>query len=475
MSAADDEKVIRLASRAEPPPPASEHDYGANPDDRPPEFSDDNLALRFTARHGDRLRYVAKWGKWLEWDGTTWRPDETMRSFDLVRAVCRHASAECNKPKAATAIASAKTVAAVEKLAKGDRRHAATVAQWDADPWLLNTPRGVIDLRTGDLLPHEPGRHMTKSTAVVPFGDCPMWLKFLSTITAGDEALIAYLRRTAGYCLTGSIREHTLFFGYGTGRNGKGTFLNTLTGIMGDYAIDSNVETFTAQATSRHLTELARLQGARLVVAQETEEGKRLAMARVKAITGGDPITANFMRQDLFTYHPQFKLFIAGNHKPALGTVDEAIRARFNLIPFTVYIPKEDRDKMLADKLRAEWPGILQWMIDGCLEWQATDLAPPNAVLAATDTYFEAEDTFAQWTAACCNVNPYAGATSSQLFKSWQKWAKEAGEEAGSQKRFAGTMEVRGFVSKKSHGSILYNGIGLRIDPSYHETEDERS
>ena len=170
---------------------------------------------------------------------------------------------------------------------------------------------------------------------------CPRWQRFLDQVTAGDQDLQRFLRRIAGYGLTGSTREHALFFFYGTGANGKGTFLNTLTAILGDYAKVAGMDTFTESHTDRHPTELAMLRGARIVAAQETEEGRRWAESRIKALTGGDPITARFMRQDFFTYTPQFKLLIAGNHKPGLRNIDEAIRRRFHLLPFTVRIPPE--------------------------------------------------------------------------------------------------------------------------------------
>lgn len=476
MSAADDDKVIRLLRGGGGPPPPSEDDYGADPDAVPPAFSDEALALRFATQHADRLRYVALWGKWLIWDGVAWRKDETMHSFDLARHICRSAASECNKPKAATSIASARTVAAVEKLSKADRRHAATVAQWDTDPWLLNTPDGIVDLRSGDLSTHDPKHHMTKSTAITPFGECPLWMQFLATITNNNPQLQAYLQRASGYCLTGSIREHALFFAYGTGANGKGTFLNTITGILGDYAAVSNTETFTAQAGSRHLTELARLHGARLVVAQETEEGKHLAEARIKAITGGDPITANFMRQDHFTYNPQFKLFIAGNHKPNLRHVDQAIRRRFNLIPFDVQIPREERDEQLFDKLSNEWPGILQWMVDGCRDWLAERLAPPDIVRSATEGYFEEEDTFGQWLSECCRISAYSTGEAGALFRSWKAWSTAAGEPPSSQKRFSQALASRGFNPKKgTAGKRLFSGLDLIVPPSHHEVNDEPS
>ena len=197
-----------------------------------------------------------------------------------------------------------------------------------------------------------------------------MFLRFLAEVTAGDCELQSFLQRLFGYSLTGSVREHALAFFYGLGANGKSVLLSTASGLLGDYHTTAPIETFTASGSDRHPTEIAGLRGARLVTAIETEEGRRWAESRIKALTGGDKIPARFMRQDFFEFTPQFKLVIAGNHKPGLRSVDEAIRRRFNLVPFTVTIPTEKRDKELSEKLKPEWSGILQWMIDGCLAWQ---------------------------------------------------------------------------------------------------------
>ena len=315
-------------------------------DARPPEFSDEALALHFAEKHADRLCYVAAWGKWLVWTGKFWRRDDTLLAFDLVRAECRAASALAEKPGIKRDLASAQTVAAVERLAKADRRLAATVDQWDAVPWLLNTPGGTVDLRTGKLRQHRSNEYITKITAVTPRkGRRRRWPVFLRRIMAGDRELIRYLQRVAGYALTGDTREHALFFFHGTGANGKGVFISTLTNIMGDYATTAPIETFIASHNDRHPTDLASLRGARLVNAQEIEQGKAWAESKIKALTGGDKISARFMRQDFFEFYPVFKLFIAGNHKPGLRTVDEAIRRRMNLIPFKVTIPKASATK----------------------------------------------------------------------------------------------------------------------------------
>ena len=204
----------------------------------PPRFSEESLALRFSRLYADELRYVDGWGRWMCWDGMRWREDATLAVFDRCRAICRRASAECGdtKERAAVKIAAAQTVAAIERLARSDRRHAAIVEQWDADPWLLNTPVGTVDLRSGELLSHQREQYLTKTTAAGPLGDCLSFRRFLDRITDSNSELQAFLQRVIGYCLTGSVREHALFFLYGTGSNGKSVFLSTIAGLLGDYA-----------------------------------------------------------------------------------------------------------------------------------------------------------------------------------------------------------------------------------------------
>lgn len=444
----------------------------ATRDDVPAKYSEDNIALAFSHLYADDLRYVHPWSRWLRWDGTRWTMEETLEVFDMARKVCRAAgNAAMNDPdltaKQIDAIRNrmglAGVVAAVERHAKADRRHAATVSQWDADEWALNTPAGVVDLRTGGITAGNRGAHMTKITHASPGGACPTWIKFLETSTNGDHELIRFLQRMCGYSLTGSTREHALFFVYGAGGNGKGTFLNTFQWIIGDYAKAAPADMFTERKNEAHTTELARLMGARLVTAQETEEGKRWAEAKIKMMTGGDTITARFMRQDDFEYVPQFKLVMTGNHKPGLRNVDEAIKRRLHLIPFTVNIPAEQRDKTLGDRLRAEAGGILQWAIEGCLEWQATGLAPPQSVKDATNEYLEQQDVLGLWLDECCVIMPEVSGKAGDLYKSFKKWAESSGEYVLPQKRWAGAMESRGFVSRKS-SSIVYPGVAVKVD-----------
>ena len=266
---------------------------------RPPAFSDEALALLFAERHALDLRFVAAWGKWLSWTGDDHcKFDDTIYAFDLARRICREVAAGCNKAKIATAIASSKTVAAVERLAKADRRLAATVDQWDADPWLLNTPDGVVDLRTDRRRRHDPGDHMTKIAAVGPGGDCPRFLAFLDRITGRNAELQAYLRRAIGYALTGDTREHALFFMHGKGANGKSVLLSTVSGIVGAYQRTAPNRNLHRQQHRSSPDGPRRSPWRPLVTATETEEGRRWVDSKIEQLTGGDTVSARFIRQD---------------------------------------------------------------------------------------------------------------------------------------------------------------------------------
>jgi putative DNA primase/helicase len=429
-----------------------------------PAFSDEALALEFADRYADELRYVASWGRWLRYDGKKWAPDDTLVAFDSARWVCReYADRSSENEKARAAIASASTVAAVERLARSDRQLAATVDQWDAEPFWLNTPAGVVNLRTGATYGHYPEHHLTKMTAVGARGNCPLWHTFLDRITGRNVDLQHYLARMFGYAATGSTKEHALFFCYGNGANGKSVLLNTVANIMGDYAKAAPIETFTASGFERHPTDLAGLRGARLVTAVETEEGRQWAEARIKALTGGDRISARFMRQDFFEFTPQFKLIIAGNHKPGLRSVDEAIRRRFNLVPFSVTIPEADRDPDLSEKLKAEWPGILAWIIGGCREWQEIGLQAPEIVTKATAEYLDQQDSLTAWITEDCQTGSEYSCGAMALFKSWSGWAQATGVYPGNRTTFLDNLRARGFSSEHTRTGTTFSGI--RVTP----------
>ena len=428
--------------------------------------TEDALALAFTRRYHRDWRYVAAWGRWLVWDGQRWRTEDTLAATDLIRSVCRQTAVRADNPKVAAKLASASTVGGVERLARADRRHAATTDEWDADPWLLNTPGGVVDLKTGRKRANDRADRMTKITTATPGGDCPQWMAFLSDITGGDVDLQAYLQRMVGYCLTGVTSAHALFFLYGTGANGKSVFANVIGTIMGDYAATASMDTFVETRGDRHPTDLAGLRGARFVTAIETEQGRRLNESKVKAITGGDKISARFMRQDFFEYTPQFKPVIVGNHKPAIRNIDEAMKRRMHMIPFTVTIPPERRDARLTEKLLAERDGILAWAVAGCLAWQREGLKPPASVVSATEEYFEAEDALGRWLEERCLREPNAKSLTAELFTDWKHWAESSGEFIGSQKRFADLLITRGIEKWRNPSGLRgFKGIGLKSPP----------
>jgi putative DNA primase/helicase len=424
--------------------------------------SDEYLALKFTQEHLDHFRYVSPWNKWLIFNGTVWVEDETRFVFCKVREVCRDvASSGEELERKSISIASASTVAAVEKLSKADERLAAIVDQWDRAPFLLNTPGGTVELESGTLRRHDPDDFLTKCTAVSLGGECPLWHRFIERITGGDSDLASYLARLAGYSATGLTREHAMFFFFGTGANGKSVFLNTVSGVLGSYSKAAPIETFTASSIDRHPTELAMLRGARLVTAIETEEGRQLAEARIKSLTGGDRVSARFMRQNFFEYQPTFKLVLAGNHKPGLRGVDEAIRRRINLVPFGVTIPREERDQSLQDALVNEWPGILRWIVDGCLEYQKIGLSPPRAVEQATNAYLEQQDNIGNWLAECSHADPDGRATVSAIFDSWKRWCSANGVLPGSRNLFMDRLRGRGFEDR--HMNDGRNFFGFRL------------
>lgn len=424
-------------------------------------FSEDDLALKFSERHAQDLRYVAPWSKWFQWTGTHWRHETTLLAFDLARKLCREAASQCNKPSEAKNIARARTVAAVEQLAKSDRAMLATTEQWDSDKLLLNSPGGTIDLKSGDLRPHNRDDYCSKLTAVTPGGNCPMFFEFLNKIFAGNKDLIAYIQKALGYCLTGDIQEHVMFFGYGTGANGKSVLLSTVANVMGSYGKTAHQDTFTTTGGTQHPTDVAGLIAARLVICGEVEQGRRWAEAKIKSLTGGDRISARFMRQDFFEFAPQFKLFITGNHKPGLRNVDEAIRRRLHIVPFTVTIPEGERDKRLLAKLRKEGPGILQWMIQGAVRWHAEGLGKPKAVDDATREYLENEDTLLAWSQDRCDLNPRHETQAARLFASWKAWCEQTGELAGTAKAFGTRLTEHGFEKRHSMIGTMYRGIGL--------------
>jgi putative DNA primase/helicase len=437
----------------------------------PVHMNEDALALEFTRRHRHGLRYVHEWGTWMRWDGMRWARERTLAVWDMAREITRDVGASITNVRARARVQSAATVNAIVALARADRAHARESADFDRNPWLLNTPGGTVDLRTGAMHAHDRADNLTKVTPITPSmdGDTHLWRQCLATWTQGDEALEGFLRRLAGYFLTGSVKEERLPIIHGGGGNGKTKFVETLRAVMGnDYVTGVAMETLIVTSGEQHPTDLADLRGKRLAIATETDEGRRFAEAKVKALTGGDRIRARHMRRDFFEFDPTHKLLVVGNHRPTLRNTDEAMRRRLLLIPFEATISAAHRDRDLSEKLLAERPAILRWMIEGCAEWLANGLQPPPRVLAATEDYFESQDAFGRWRDECLIQNANAITTRRDAFTSWKTWAEARGEFVGNERRLvenlvqAGVDETR--IGKDKTRAWL--GIGIRINPT---------
>jgi len=436
------------------------------------DLTEDRLALLFTERHRTELLYCHEWGKWLRWDRLRWAPERTLKVFDLARALVREISPTVASASRAAKLESAATVAAIVNLARSDRAHARVTEDFDQDIWALNTPAGTVDLRTGAIRPHHPGDGITKVTPEAP-GDpeaATRWRACLRTWTGGDDQLEAFLQRLCGYWTCGSVKDEKLTIVHGPGGNGKTKFIETIRGCLGhDYVTGVVMESLIVTNGEQHPTDIADLRGKRLAIASETEEGRRLAEAKIKNLTGGERLRARYMRRDFFEFDPTHKLVITGNHRPGLRAVDEAIRRRVLLIPFEVVIPESERDLDLADKLAAERPAILAWMIEGCRAWLDRGLDPPARVRAATEDYLAHSDALGRWLEECCVLAKTQTATKAAAYASWKRWAEAAGEFVGSQRRFEDRLRQQVAELDETRAghtrARTWIGVGLAVEP----------
>ena len=480
------------AGLKEPRGPKAATSDGTPRDNAPDEIdlSHDALANDMGARGFDQdARHVATWGKWLFWAGTHWQIDDRLDHLTRTRAYLRDRAEELMgwAERKATALDAKEgegkgdklrgwakdqsrnlrnkiTVASVESLARSNPASVARADAFDENRLLLGTPGGMVDLRTGDLRQAARGDMITKLTACAPAapGSRPeRWLTFLHEIFDGDADLVAFIQRAAGYALTGLTTEHKLLFLYGTGRNGKSVFLNTLTHIWADYARRAAAETFLNSAVEKHSTGLAGLQGARLVAGSELPVGKTWDESVIKDLTGGDRMTARFMRGDFFDFDPQLTLMIAGNNQPSFRGVDEAIRARVVLVPFLVTIPPERRDKGLADKLKAEGPEILRWAIEGAGHWLDKGLNVPAKVAAASTEYMDDEDTLGQFLIDETVTDPAGFVTTTDLHDRFKFWCERQGLHAWTLHTLRKELKSRGFHDARRKYGRGFEGLKL--------------
>lgn len=430
-------------------------------------ITEDHAARIFKERHAGKLLYCHSSSTWYVWTGAAWVQNRVGLAFQWARIICRELG-ESQKPGARVTAGKTSFAAGVERFSQSDSDFAVTSDTWDPDPWMLGTPRGTVDLRTGVLQPANPSDRITKLTAVAPAPNtsCPCWLAFLDQATKSDAGLIRFLQQWCGYSLTGSTREHALVFVYGPGGNGKSVFINVLMGILAEYAKVAAMDTFTASRGDKHPTDMAMLRGARLVTASETSEDRAWDEARIKQLTGGDPVAARFMRQDFFTFVPNFKLTIVGNHQPMLRNVDDAARRRFSMVPF-VHKPKAP-DMGLEEKLRNEWPAILRWMINGCLDWQMNGLSRPESVAEATEAYFAEQDLLGQWLSEKCDLrlgDSNVWDRTTDLFADWSAYARAAGDAPGTMKSFGPAMLRHGLLPHRTNSARGFKGVRLKSPP----------
>jgi len=433
-------------------------------------------AKRMIKLHGRDLRYCHPWKKWLVWNGQRWVKDNTAAVFtkakDVIMRIYAEATQEQNEKRrkalAKHAIRSeAETrIKAMISLATSEPGIPVLPEELDSDKWALNCKNGTIDLKTGELRPHRRDDMLTQLAPVEydPKAECPRWLQFLDEIMDGNQNLISFLQRAAGYSLTGETREHVLFILFGSGQNGKSTFLNTLLEMLGDYGSQAAPDMLMSKKNNRHPTELADLFGKRFVVSIETEEGRRLAESLIKQLTGGDRIKARRMREDFWEFWPTHKIWLATNHRPQVRGTDHAIWSRLKLIPFNVQFPDGDprQDKTLQDKLKKELPGILRWCVEGCLAWQQEGLGIPKEVEKATEEYRKEMDILTDFFTDCCVIDKGVKVKAKELYTAYCKWCKENSEQELSQRAFGMRLSERGFTRGVSNSVRWWYGIRLK-------------
>ena len=423
------------------------------------------LARLFEGRHANALLFETTSGRWHEWNGDAAKWCDTDGAAYRARLLCE----ELQPTRAGAA-----TVRNILQLASANPRMQVRAEQWSADPWLLPTPGGIVDLRSGEIRATTPDDRVRRLAGVTPAPvgtTAPRWEAFLWESCGGDLELVEHLRRLVGYALTGETTEHALWFVYGPGGNGKSVFITLLSDLLGEYAVTARAESFGSREHDQHPEDLARLAGARLVTASETTQGRGWNEARIKELTGGDAITARHLFKGSFTYRPAFKLVMVGNHAPTLRSTDDAIRRRLNIVPFTCK-PKAP-DPRLEEALRAELPAIMRWAVDGCLAWQANGMTRPKAVQAATEEYLETQDLIGAWLAEECDQGTDLEASTDRLFASFEGFCKASGERPGALRTFAEELQKRGFTRRRiGRDKRGFAGLALRATPVKPDSRD---
>jgi len=438
------------------------------------QYTDTSNAYRLLLEYGKSIRFNSVWKKWLVWNGTHWSLDDGFLIHDRGLQIVRGIYAELIKTS------DYRDRFEIEKHAKqceSVRRRKALIeaASWipelnvktddlDTDPWLLNVKNGTIDLRSGEIKEHDPNDLITRCANVVydKNAECPVWRKFLMEIMNYNNEVIRFIQNAAGWAVTGDTSEQTMFILFGTGANGKSTFLNTIMSLLGDYSSATPTETFMKKSGDQMTNDLARLRGARFVTTTEAEQGRRLSEPLIKQITGNDRITARFLYGEYFNFVPTFKIWMATNHKPVIKGTDHGIWRRIKLIPFTTRIEEEKQDKHLEKKLIEESSGILNWLLEGAMRWRKEGLNVSKTVVTATDEYRGEMDVIGAFIKERCEQKMGVSIGARELFKNYQDWCEENKEHACSERFFGLQLKDLGILQKRLSDGRYWQNVQLK-------------
>lgn len=433
------------------------------PEVGPEPLSDDFLATAFVDEHGDKYR----WTHGMDWmvdAGAHWDHDNTLTRFNAARQTCRRASKKAVKAELKRKVSSAAAVASTLKLAQSDPRVSLPVSAWNAEPLLLNTPGGVVDLRSASIRPRKPDDYFTQIAGATPDFDCPtpVFHKFLLEVFCRDEALIDYVQRVLGYCLTGLHHIHDLYFFFGSGANGKSTLVDLVRHLMGGYATALPADELMASRDSKHKTGIASLQGKRCAVSSELDRGQWWNESLMKELTGDATISARRMRQDFYEFLLTHKHIVTGNHLPRLRGGDPALARRIKLITFNATFGPDKRDAGLPEKLRAEGPGILAWMVRGAWAMLEHGMQEPESVRMAVSEYMHEHDDLALWIDEQCTRSVGVTCMSNSLYQNYAAWKRLRGEDPVSLTEWGKSMkQVPGITAARSGAGIRYQGLTL--------------
>jgi len=438
-------------------------------------LTDMGNAERLIKRYGQYLRYCYETGNWLVWNGKVWAKDNGDQIMSLVKETVRGMYADTANTKDDH---QRKELADHTKKSESESMLHAMIAlardlvpirvqDLDANNMLFNCQNGTVDLRTGVLMPHRREDFITLISPVEHDADAhsDLWEQHLLRVTGNNRALIAYLQRVFGYCLTGETKEQVMFFIFGPTKTGKSKTIGAIQWVLGDYAKQTPSETLLIKRYSGH-SDKARLVGSRMVVAIEAEKGEKLASALIKNMTGEDKMTARFLYRENFEFYPTFKIFLIANDKPVIRGEDSAMWERVKLIPLKQFIPIIERDKDLAEKLKEEGTGILAWLVKGCLGWQHhSDLLEPQEVTSETAVYRSEMDIIGDFLDDCCVMKKNARVAHGDLYHAYEDWCRRNDEEPVSRRTLSIELQGRNFVRRKAHaGKKIWSGLALKSE-----------